>query len=197
MCLSLRGKSHVWPSPSSGPLSPAAQHSRAILLSSLSSIGVCVCLVFFVVGVCVCVFSCVPVIVNLTWCPRILHFCSRPWSLPAHPSALTATPADVRSQPSPGFLTVGRGPPVPSELSPGFRAELLGQDLLPRFLGSPASVPDCRGRAAWDAEAPEPFGGHRGAAVRMGLRRRTRGAPGRPRWSQARRWRIFGAHCAA
>ncbi|XP_032735949.1 uncharacterized protein LOC116880723 [Lontra canadensis] len=106
--------------------------------------------------------------------------------------------AHVRSQPSPALSRRRPRAPVPSAISLGFRTELLGQeDLVPRFLGPPASVPGCRGRAAWDAEAPEPFGGHRGTAVRMGLTRRTRGAPGRPRWSQARRWRIFGAHCAA
>lgn len=87
--------------------------------------------------------------------------------------------AHLRSQPSPALSRRRPRAPVPSAISLGFRTELLGQDLVPRFLGPPASVPGCRGRAAWDAEAPEPFGGHRGAAVRMGLTRRTRGAPGR------------------
>lgn len=67
--------------------------------------------------------------------------------------------------------------PAPSALSLGFRPELLGRDLTPRFPGPPANTLGCRGReAAWDMEAPGPFG-DRGTAFRAGVMRRTRGAP--------------------
>lgn len=122
--------------------------------------------------------------------PRLLQArapARAPLSPDGHPG-----PREVAAEPR-AFSSWAAGPCAQRAL-PGVQAELLGQDLVPRFPGPPASVPGCRGRAAWDAEAPEPFGGHRGAVVRLSL---TRGAPGRPRWSQARRWRIFGAHCAA
>lgn len=93
----------------------------------------------------------------------------------------------------------GRRPraPAPRALFLGFRSEWLGRDLAPRFLGPPAGAPDCRGgEAAWDAEAPGPFRGPWRGRPGGSNWKDARGA-GQPRWSQARRWRIFEAHCAA
>lgn len=174
-----QGKSRIWLSPSAGSLSRwSALPSHAVFLSPFHRDCFPVCRFFFKPYL---VSSGSPLLQATAPARAPLGPDGHPW-------------AHVRSQPSPALSRRRPRAPVPSAISLGFRTELLGQDLVPRFLGPPSSVPGCRGRAAWDAEAPEPFGGHRGAAVRMGL---TRGAQGRPRWSQARRWRIFGAHCAA
>lgn len=90
-------------------------------------------------------------------------------------------------------LTAG---PAPRALPSGTRLEMLGLELAPRFPGPPANTPGRRGRdAAGDVEAPGPFG-DRGSAGWRGYAKDAR-APGGPRWSQARRWRILGAHSAA
>ena len=109
----------------------------------------------------------------------------RPGALPTH-----------RSAPGPRVLEAKQRFLVPQR-APLIRPQFLGRALTPRFPGPPASTPVIEDRTQPGSRRPRGRSGDRGAAVREGLTPRTRGAPGWPRWSQARRWRIFGAHCAA
>lgn len=113
------------------------------------------------------------------------------------PPCPAAARAHVWSRPSPRFLVAGRGPLRPARSSLGSGQSGSVETWAPRFLGPPAGAPDCRGReAAWDAEAPGPFRGPWRGRPGGSNWKDARGA-GQPRWSQARRWRIFEAHCAA
>ena len=125
-----QGKSHLWPSPSVCPLSPAAPHFQASLLSSLCSVGFFFFFFFL----------------------RARY--SKPYSVSsASPRPLQATAsaraslspavarAHVRPQPSPALSRRRPRALAPSALSLGCGPELLGQDLVPRFAGPPASTP--------------------------------------------------------
>lgn len=104
--------------------------------------------------------------------------------------------------------------------APGFSASAESHRLCPRsprplahVWQKPSPVPTGSpwgsGKSCSVGSSPLPFLSHLqipavtedptqpGAAARAGLTRGARGAPGGPRWSRARRWRIFGAHCAA
>lgn len=110
------------------------------------------------------------------------------------PLCPAAAGAHVWARSSPALSGSRLRAPAPGALPLGFRSEWLLGDLALDFLGHlhmPPIVEDVR-----QPETQRPRGPLGGPWLGGPCGSNARGA-GQQLWSQARRWRIFGAHCAA